>query len=164
MQQAQPQAAVPKSAPSSLAANVPVSVGPAQNVNHKPESPRPQSFEKLVQLLKDQKEAILAAHLVAHCHVVDFAPPKLVVRMGDGAPSTVTGQLAQALLEATGERWLIEPSREAGQPTLQQQAEALLARQMADAKSHPIVKAVLDIFPEADIRKVTPVARLKAAS
>ncbi len=59
------------------------------------------------------------------------------------------------LLEATGERWTIALSREAGEPTLAEQGHAADAARRTAAAEHPLVRAILEAFPGAVIDRVS---------
>jgi len=116
--------------------------------------PMPQSFAEVVALFDQRREAIIAAHLKAHVHLVAFEPGRIEIRPTEAAPSNLINQLSQRLMEWTGERWLIARSEAAGAPTVAE-TEARRETELRSAvATHPLVRAVLDIFPGATIAAV----------
>ncbi|NQV80203.1 MAG: DNA polymerase III subunit gamma/tau, partial [Alphaproteobacteria bacterium] len=50
--------------------------------------------------------------------------------------------------------WLVSPSNDVGDPTIQEQQETETAQRRGEAERHPLVRAALDQFPGAEIREV----------
>ena len=63
-------------------------------------------------------------------------------------------QLGNFLNTNTGTPWIVSISQEPGQPTLAEQRSQALATLEVDAAQHPLVKQVLDTFPDAEIKAV----------
>jgi DNA polymerase-3 subunit gamma/tau len=122
--------------------------------------PRPSSFREVAHLAATQREALLHANLLHHVHLVKFAPLReggglIELRPEPDAPRDLAPALAKMLLEATGERWTIALSREAGEPTLAQQGQAADTARRSVAALHPLVRAILEAFPGAVIDRVS---------
>jgi DNA polymerase-3 subunit gamma/tau len=75
--------------------------------------------------------------------------------MDEQVPVDFAGKVGKNLTDWTGSRWIVVLSREAGAETLQAQYDAAEARKREEVKSHPLVAAVLEQFPGAEITKVT---------
>lgn len=116
--------------------------------------PRLQSFRDVAALVAQRQEPVLHGHLLHAVHPVRFAPPIIELRPEPDAPRDLASRLAAILLEATGQRWTIALSKEAGEPTLAQRGAAAEASRRADAADHPLVRAILDAFPGARIESV----------
>jgi DNA polymerase III subunit gamma/tau len=131
---------------SALAAAEPLQVGP----------PRPAlaSFRDVAALVKDQREALLHAHLVHSTHLVRFAPPVIELRTEPEAPRDLAPKLAALLSRLSGDRWTIALSTEPGEPTLAVQGNAADAARRDAATDHPLVQAILKAFPGARIDSV----------
>ena len=56
-------------------------------------------------------------------------------------------------------RWSVAIAREGGAPTLAEQKQAAKAAAHDSAAQLPMVRAVLDRFPGAEIREVRPIAQ-----
>jgi DNA polymerase-3 subunit gamma/tau len=117
-------------------------------------APKLQNFRDVAQLVADQREAMLHAHLVHAAHLVRFAPPVIELRPAADAPRDLAARLAALLQQATGTRWTIALSAEPGEPTLAEQSRAAAAERRTAAAEHPLVRAILDAFPGARIEQV----------
>ncbi len=97
---------------------------------------------------------ILHANLVSNLHLVRFEPGRIEFRPGEHAPGELAHDLSRFLNARTTRRWVVTVSREAGQPTLRQQEEKAEASRRSEAAQHPLVKAVMETFPGAEIEVV----------
>ena len=116
--------------------------------------PMPQSFIEVVALFDERREAVIAAHLKAHVHLVAFEPGRIELRPTEAAPSNLINQLSQRLMEWTGARWLVARSDADGSPTLAEAAAQGASALRKEVAAHPLVQAVLDTFPGATIAAV----------
>jgi DNA polymerase III subunit gamma/tau len=116
--------------------------------------PMPQSFTEVVALFDKHREAIVAAHLKAHVHLVGFEPGRIEIRPTDAAPSNLINQLSQRLMEWTGARWLVARSDADGMPSLAEEEARRASALRNEVAAHPLVRAVLDTFPGATIAAV----------
>ena len=114
----------------------------------------PESFEAVVALVGSHREGLLQAKLMSAVHLVHFEPGRIEMRLAESAPDDLPRQLSRFLNESTSRRWLVTVSRSAGQATLVEQREAADAEHVARAARHPVVQAVLDVFPGATIAAV----------
>ena len=137
--------------------------GPAARTSLAPEPPaetaeippRPTSLAEVVALADAKREPVLAANLRNHVRLVRFDPGRIEFRPTDDAPETLANDIRERLGDWSGERWVVVVSNdEEGAPTLAEQAERARARRIAEAKDHPLVRAVLDTFPEAEVTDV----------
>ena len=110
----------------------------------------PDSFGSLVQLLWDRKEGRLAFELSEHVHLVRYEPGAIELRATAAAHRALAGDLSGLLQAWTGQRWMVSLSDEAGAPTLSEQRRAAEAQEREAALAHPLVKAALETFPEAE--------------
>ncbi len=83
--------------------------------------------------------------------VIDLAPGKLVYTPVPGFADDPAAELRDALLKATGERWLVERGQGEGTPSLREQAEAAKAAEADRIRSNPLVEAAFAAFPEAEM-------------
>ncbi len=120
-----------------------------------PPGPRLSSFREVAMLVADRREPLLHGTLLHSVHLVRFAPPVIELRPEPDAPRDLASKLAALLLDATGTRWTIALSREAGDPTLAEQGEAADQARRGAAADHPLVRAILAAFPGARIASVT---------
>lgn len=112
------------------------------------------SFEDIVALAGQKREALLQSSLINDVHLVAFAPGHLSIRLRDGAAQTLVGQLSNKLSQWTGERWMVSLSREQGQPTIGQMRRADKDNERATVLAHPVVAEVMRVFPDASIASI----------
>ncbi len=117
--------------------------------------PMPRSFLELVALF-EKREPVLHTNLCRNVHLVRFEPGKIELCPDEHAPRNLANRVGQLLGEWTGERWVVSVSREPGEPTLAEQAEAARLGEREDAARHPLVRAAQKAFPGSKITRVTP--------
>ena len=118
------------------------------------ELPDPLTFEHVVALTESLGEMILHANLISNVHLVSFQPGKIEYHPGDHAPQDLAQRLTKFLSDHTARRWVVTVSNQAGQPTLIQQKDAAAAGERAEAARDPLVRAVLEAFPGAEVTAV----------
>ncbi len=116
--------------------------------------PQPQNFTEIVALFEQHREAVLRSHLWSNCHLVHFEPGRIELRLAEAAPRDLPNRLGQLLGTWTGARWVVSVSREAGAPSLREQADQRTRHLRSEAAEHPMVRAVLEAFPGATIETV----------
>lgn len=116
--------------------------------------PMPRTWREAVALVKERREALLHGHLRNAVHMVSFAPGEIVIRPQPGVPADLGRQLQQTLERATQQPWRIRLSQEVGEPTLDEQGAEIIQFQRRSAKAHPLVKAILATFPDAELGEV----------
>jgi DNA polymerase III subunit gamma/tau len=109
------------------------------------------SFREAVALVAEQREALLHAHLLHSVHLVRFAPLVIELRPEPAAPRDLAARFGALLSEATGVRWTIALSTEAGEATLAEQGNAADRARRTEVADHPLVRAILEAFPGAKI-------------
>ena len=95
--------------------------------------------------------AVLKVHIENDMHLLRLEPGQLEFRPGPRAPRTLAGDLAQKLKEWSGVRWVVTVAREGGEPTLAEARNAARAAKIEAVAQEPLVRAVLDRFPGAEI-------------
>ena len=111
-------------------------------------------FEDVVALAGEKREIVLKSALERDVRLVRFEEGSIELSLAEGGSRTIANDLARALQQWTGQRWMVALSSEEGAPTLREQAEAAERERKAGAASHPLVQAVLAKFPGAQIVNV----------
>jgi DNA polymerase-3 subunit gamma/tau len=101
----------------------------------------PQSFVGVVELFEERRQLTIAAHMRRGVRLVRF------IGLEKGAPVDLPGQIGKLLTEWTGRRWMVSIANAAGDKTLHEQS-------LDRAKSDPLVKTILDTFPDAVIQNI----------
>jgi DNA polymerase-3 subunit gamma/tau len=121
------------------------------------------SFQDVIDLAETRTEYRLRSHLVTNVHLVRMEPRRIDLRLNERAPPRLPQLLSSFLSEATGETWLVSPSTNPGDPTIQEQQKTAAAQRRGEAERHPLVRAILDQFPGAEIREVRDIVPPDAA-
>jgi DNA polymerase-3 subunit gamma/tau len=122
-----------------------------------PEEPAPGlrlRFEDVVALAGERREIMLKAALERDVRLVRFEEGQIEFNLVEGGNRAVATDLARALQNWTGRRWMVALSSEPGAPTLHEQAQAAARERKEGAASHPLVQAVLTRFPGAKVVNV----------
>ena len=114
------------------------------------------NLEDIVALLETTSS--LKVNLEHNVHLVRMEQGRIEIRTTPRAPTTLASDLAQKLLSLTGQRWSVSIVRDGGGPTLAEQKKSAKAAKFESATQEPLVRAVLDRFPGAEIKEVRRIA------
>jgi DNA polymerase-3 subunit gamma/tau len=107
--------------------------------------------------LADPK-SMLKVQIEAYVRPVRLEPGILVFSPAPGAPSTLAADLTQKLKDWTGQRWVVTLAREGGAPSIKEREKSAKAARLESVMQEPLVRAVLDRFPGAEIVAVRDAA------
>lgn len=113
-----------------------------------------QSFEDVVALFGQMREVLLQSALENYVHLVKFEQGHIELRLADGAPRTLVGDMTKYLNQWTGQRWMISLSREAGAETIGNRKRAAVEAVRAEVEASPVVAATLLAFPGAKVIEI----------
>jgi DNA polymerase-3 subunit gamma/tau len=116
-------------------------------------------FEDLVALAAEKRDIAMKIALERDVRLVRFEDGRLEFAPVPGASPQLAADLSQRLAEWTGRRWIVALSSDEGQPTIKDKAEAEASDRMTGIRGDPLVRAVLERFPGAqivDIRDTMP--------
>jgi len=151
----------PSSAPPPAGGRAPVATGSAMPARAALPEGAPtasiRNLEDVVALCEPRSE--LRVNLEHNVHLVRLEPGLIEIRPTARAPRTLANDLQTKLRAATGERWTVSISNQAGAPTLAEQKQAAKTARFEAVAQEPMVRAVLDRFPGAEIVAVRDVAR-----
>jgi DNA polymerase-3 subunit gamma/tau len=121
-------------------------------------------FEDLVALASEQRDLPIKTALERDVRLVRCEDGQLEIALEPGAPKTLVNDLQRKLTQWTNRRWMVIVSSEPGQPTLKAQAAARQAALEKSVRDDPLVNAVLERFPGAQIVAVRSVRESPDAS
>ena len=107
------------------------------------------NLEDIVALCEPRSE--LRVNLEHNVHLVHLEPGRIEIRPNARAPRTLANDLQTKLRAATGERWTVSIASQGGAPTLAEQRQAAKSARFEAVAQEPLVRAVLDRFPGAEI-------------
>ena len=146
--------------------------GPAASAMARPQTaaqPVPDSapvlrgLEDIALLALKNGAPVLKVHIENDMHLVKLEAGHLEFRPSLRAPRSLAGDLQQRLRDWTGARWTVSISNQPGQPTLAEQKKHAKAARIESVMQAPLVRAVLDRFPGAEIVAVRDVTREEVA-
>jgi len=112
------------------------------------------NFQDVVSLFGKNREIVLQTQIRNFVHLVKFEQGHLSVRIDEGAPRNLYGEISKKLSEWTGERWIVSLSIEEGEQTLKSVAKNKEDEILRQVKSNPTVSKVLEVFPDAKIVEI----------
>jgi DNA polymerase III subunit gamma/tau len=136
-----PRAMAAQSAPAVQSVPLPQS-SPALAIN---------SFADLVTLASDKRDIQTKLALERDVRLVRFEDGTLEIALEPGAAKTLVNDLSRKLQLWTGRSWMVVISRDPGAPTLRSVADVRKAELEVGVRADPLVKAVLERFPGAEI-------------
>jgi DNA polymerase-3 subunit gamma/tau len=116
------------------------------------------SFADLIGLAAEKRDLSIKSALERDVRLVRFEDGTLEIALEAGARKTLIGELSKKLADWTGRRWMVAVSAEAGSPSLRAQAEIRKAEMKDGVRGDPLVQAVMERFPGAEIVDVRPPA------
>ncbi len=127
-------------------------------------APTLRSLEDLAALAQANGASVLKVHVENDMHLVSLEPGRLEFRPSARAPRSLAGDLAQKLKDWTGTRWVVTLAREGGAPTLAENKKAAKEARHERVLQEPLVRAVLDRFPGAEIVAVRDIVQEDVAA
>ncbi|HKQ11773.1 MAG TPA: hypothetical protein VJS85_11325, partial [Rhizomicrobium sp.] len=120
------------------------------------------NLEDIVALCEPRSE--LRVNLEHNVHLVHLEPGRIEIRPTARAPRTLANDLQAKLRAATGERWTVSIASQGGAPTLAEQKQAAKSARFEAVAQEPMVRAVLDRFPGAEIVAVRDTVAVEVAA
>ncbi len=112
------------------------------------------TFADIIARAGAERDLKLKHALETGVRLIRFEPGRIEMELTDDAPAGFAGDLSKRLEEWTGERWMIAVARDGGEPTVAEARRSARARLVSDARADPVVAAVMERFPGAEIVNV----------
>jgi DNA polymerase-3 subunit gamma/tau len=136
---------------------------PARESAPSPPTALPADYEALVALFREHTEPRLAHILHDELRLVEFAPPRLVLAHDGRQSKELLARIGRCLADWTGQDWRVDFTSEGGAPTLHEAHEAAIAAQRETALADPLVTALAEAFPDADLISIETPERTQHA-
>ena len=124
---------------------------PAPRAGAAAPAPQLSRLEDVVALAAAKRDLQVKHALEQFVRPVSMQDSRLEISVATGAPANLVSNLQAKLSEWTGKRWLVILSAQAGGPTLAEQAKESQAALERGVRTDPLVEAVLQRFPGAEI-------------
>ncbi len=111
-------------------------------------------FEQVVDLIRTNRDVKLLVEVEDTLRLAKYAPGRIEFEMTPDTPKDLAPRLASRLQSWTGVRWGVSVVSEGGADTIAQVRNAHRSDLQGRALLHPMVQAVLEYFPKAEIREV----------
>ncbi len=108
-------------------------------------------WAELVQRVEDAGQLRLAQLMRDWVRVVELSPGRLAYQLADGLGEDPAAELRDCLYRVTGSRWQVERSGGDAAPTLREQEQEARQAREAAIRSHPLVSAAFEAFPDAEL-------------
>ncbi|MFL6689478.1 MAG: DNA polymerase III subunit gamma/tau [Alphaproteobacteria bacterium] len=108
-------------------------------------------LEDLAAFAAQKGAPVLKVHIENDMHLIRLEPGRIEFRPSNRAPHSLAADLSQKLKDWTGVRWVVSVSREGGAPTIAESRKAAAQAKLDIIAQEPLVRAVLDRFPGAEI-------------
>ncbi|MGB8600817.1 MAG: DNA polymerase III subunit gamma/tau [Rhizomicrobium sp.] len=120
------------------------------------------TLEDLAALAAANSAPVLKINIETCIHLISLETGRLEFRPSERAPATLAGDLKSKLDAWTGLRWVVSVARAGGAPTLREQKLAAKAARHERVLQEPMVRAVMDRFPGAEIQAVRDIVAEEA--
>ena len=114
-------------------------------------APQLARFEDVIALARENRDLNLTYALERDVRLVSFEQGRIEFEPAPGASDDLAKTMARRLLEWTGERWLVAVSPAAGTQSIGERRDLDRAAAVEEAKATPLVRAILERFPGAQI-------------
>jgi DNA polymerase-3 subunit gamma/tau len=113
-------------------------------------------FEDVAALVRARRDMSLLVEIENGVRLVKYAPGRIEFEPAPDAAPDLAARIAQRLQAWTGARWGLSVVGSGGAPTIAAARAEARGDLHARALEHPLVRAVLEAFPGAEIKDVRP--------
>ncbi len=124
-----------------------------------PQAVRIRDLNDIVNLAGNKRDLQFKVLVKNFVRLVSIGQNRMEIALTEHAPKTLATDMAQRLLDWTGERWMVSVARDGGGQTVAEVETARREELVTDARADPDVAAILATFPGAkiiDVRITTP--------
>ncbi|MEM9583321.1 MAG: DNA polymerase III subunit gamma/tau [Pseudomonadota bacterium] len=111
-------------------------------------------FDQVVELIRANRDAKLLIDVETTLQLANYAPGRIEFVPTENAPRDLAAKLGARLQQWTGNRWAVTVVNEGGAETIASERDAAENALKDEARAHPMMQAVLQAFPKAEILKV----------
>ncbi|MEM1430768.1 MAG: DNA polymerase III subunit gamma/tau [Pseudomonadota bacterium] len=111
-------------------------------------------FEDVVELIRAHRDVKLLVEVETGVRLARYQPGRIEFEPAPGSAADLAARLGGRLQSWTGARWAVTVVGEGGAPTIAEAQDADRAAMEATARSHPLVQAVFEAFPNARIAEI----------
>ncbi|MCT8161538.1 DNA polymerase III subunit gamma/tau [Pseudoruegeria sp. SHC-113] len=123
-------------------------------------------FPQVLELIRRHRDVKLLVEIETTLRLISYSPGRITFQPTPEAPADLAQRLGSKLQSWTGARWAVIVENAGGGRTIAEDRDAERLKLEEEAKTHPMVQAVLAAFPQArisDIRTAQEIAAEVAA-
>ena len=120
------------------------------------------TFEHVVELIRANRDGKLLVDVETGVRLARYQPGRIEFEPSEKAPGDLAQRLGQRLQLWTGNRWAVSVVSEGGGKTIDEVRNAERYALEQEARAHPMVQAVMDAFPKAQIKDIRSAADIAA--
>jgi len=120
------------------------------------------TFDSIVALIRSNRDIRLLVEVETTLRLANYQPGRIEFVPTDRAPRDLAARLGQRLQSWTGNRWAVSIVNQGGAKTIAELRDAADNALKDEAKAHPLVQAVFDAFPKAEIVSIRSAAEIAA--
>ncbi len=109
------------------------------------------TFQYVVDLMRANRDVKLLVEVESGVRLVSYQPGRIEFEPAPNAARDLAQRLGSRLQAWTGVRWAVSVVSEGGEQTISEAREASKEAMKSEARAHPLVSAILDAFPDAQI-------------
>ena len=121
-------------------------------------------FESVVELIRARRDITLLVEVETHVRLARYSPGRIEFEPTQDAPRDLAARLAQRLQQWTGARWGVSVVATGGAPTIAEARIATEEQQRGEAHEAPLIRAVFEAFPDAEIAAIRSTDTLTEAA
>ena len=122
------------------------------------------TFEHVLELIRSHRDAKLLIDVETCLRLAEYRPGRIEFTPTPDAPQDLAARLGGALQRWTGTRWTVSVVNSATAPTLRETRESDRSALEAEARAHPLVRAIFDTFPSATITGIRTRSEIAGAA
>ena len=112
------------------------------------------SFDHVVELIRVRRDVKLLVEVETCVQLAAYQPGRIEFVPTPDAPADLAQRMGSALQRWTGHRWAVSLVNAGGAPTIAETRDAAQRALEQEARAHPLVQAVFDAFPQAEIAAI----------
>ncbi|MDQ7071103.1 MAG: DNA polymerase III subunit gamma/tau [Rhodobacterales bacterium] len=120
------------------------------------------TFDSIIALIRANRDIRLLVEIETTLRLVSYQPGRIEYVPTERAPQDLAARLGQRLQSWTGNRWAVSIVNEGGGKTIAEMRDAAEDALKAEAREHPLVRAVFDAFPKSNIVSIRSAADIAA--
>ncbi|MQY42442.1 DNA polymerase III subunit gamma/tau [Epibacterium sp. SM1969] len=120
------------------------------------------TFEHVVELIRRHRDVKLLVEVEGGIRLAAYQPGRIEFTPSASAPRDLAARLGTALQNWTGNRWVVSIVDGCDAKTITEVRDAADNALKAKAIAHPLVQAVLENFPKANIKRIRTPEELEA--